>query len=95
MSLEYGFIVRGVAAWWVIHVGVTVGTVSRKQEGVSQLELATVTSLDDADIDSEGEEAVYEEISILYEPEASEDELTFARWVLMMWHWIWPLSMGT
>ena len=50
----------------------------QEQEGVSQLELATATSIDDADIDSEGEEAVYEEISILYEPEASEDELTFA-----------------
>jgi hypothetical protein len=41
-----------------------------------------VTSMDNTDIDSEGEAgSVYEGvegISILYEPEASKDELTFA-----------------
>lgn len=34
----------------------------RRQEGVARLELATVTSMDDADIDSGGEETVYEGI---------------------------------
>jgi hypothetical protein len=52
--------------------------VPRRQDAVAQLESTTVTSMDDVDIDSEAEEAVYEGFSILDEPEASEEEPTFA-----------------
>ena len=54
----------------------------QRDEEVSQLELATMTSVDNSDIDSEEEdsEAVndLEGISVSYDPEAGEDELTFA-----------------
>ena len=72
--------------------------VQQRQEGAFQLELDTVTSVDDADSE---EEETGDHTSILHElgsegtARAVKMSLPFLRWVLMTCLWIWTLSVGT